>query len=549
MSLDIFERNDSFVAKSFLKGDFDYLEGAAQVNETHFFRDMIERHLLQKLAETYPSPRQKEEVPAWLYLASFITMRFHGQHAYSSLPVLLRYGGLVNALGAEAGFRTKHPQSGEVTLHCKGYNGKNTYDRETPCDQDAVRKFAKDTDAEALFHWFETDVVRIFREHKAFDSDGYFIGDGSYLFVPNNPSYEGSEVLWFDEKTNKPVSTPKTKAEQAGKQKRRCYKLVSLLYVSSDRSSFFYLGVTVTPPSAHESPVFFAMLDRIAKAHPGLIRRVLLDRGFLSGDDLRYHKKTHGIDFTIPLKSNMQAYADAMQLLEEVQWKPYEQPLGPDETPKPKRPDVIERREAARQKTLAKKRAEKMALQKPPPRKATSEVALLSGLTSWQAYDLPFQVVANRETDRKGEVRHWFLLDTAPVADPATPRNEYGVRTEIEERHKQLKCFWDLTNFHSRSFSSVSHQVVMVALTYSLIQLFLLRQTRNDLANAAALQRRLRATETFVVLYYQNYYAILTPLEHQDLVLKLKGDAHEKVRKKTAKLKAQYRRAMRRPRP
>ena len=34
--------------------------------------------------------------------------------------------------------------TGAVTLACPGFNDKNDYDRQTPCDQDFLRKFARD---------------------------------------------------------------------------------------------------------------------------------------------------------------------------------------------------------------------------------------------------------------------------------------------------------------------------------------------------------------------------------------------------------------------
>jgi hypothetical protein len=46
-----------------------------------------------------------------------------------------------------------------------------------------------DTDAELLQTWFNREVVGIFKQHHAFDAEGSFIGDASYLFVPDNESY------------------------------------------------------------------------------------------------------------------------------------------------------------------------------------------------------------------------------------------------------------------------------------------------------------------------------------------------------------------------
>jgi len=41
------------------------------------------------LAETYPTPREKEEVPIWLYLASQISLKLHDA-AYNAFPYVLR---------------------------------------------------------------------------------------------------------------------------------------------------------------------------------------------------------------------------------------------------------------------------------------------------------------------------------------------------------------------------------------------------------------------------------------------------------------------------
>jgi hypothetical protein len=40
----------------------------------------------------------------------------------------------------------------------------------------------------------------------------------------------------------------------------------------------------------------------------------------------------------------------------------------------------------------------------------------------------------------------------------------------IEERHRQLKCFYDLSDFRSRSFNAIAAQVVLILLTYTLRQ-------------------------------------------------------------------------------
>jgi hypothetical protein len=195
----LLERNDAWVLEALRRGEFDYVEAIGEVSEADFFRAVSGRKILDKLAETYPSPREKHDVPLWVYLACNLSMRFHGEHHFHAFPFLVRSSSLIEAFGPALGHKAIHPQTGDVSLRCEGFNHKNDYDRQTPCDQDYVRKLARDTEAERLEAWFNRDVVRIFKQHHAFDREGIFLGDATYLFVPNNPRYENSSLLLFDE--------------------------------------------------------------------------------------------------------------------------------------------------------------------------------------------------------------------------------------------------------------------------------------------------------------------------------------------------------------
>lgn len=205
-SMMLFERNDALVVEAFRRGEFDYLEAVGEISETDFFRSITSWKVLQKLAATYLSPCQKEDVPVWAYIVGDISLRFHGVNQFHAFPYVVRSGGMINAFGPAMGHKVTYPQTGDVTLSCRGFNKKNEYDRQTPVDQDYLRKMAKRTDAERLMTWFNRDVVSIFKQHHAFEPEGLFVGDASYLFVPDNPHYEGSSCLLFDEH-NHPVDS------------------------------------------------------------------------------------------------------------------------------------------------------------------------------------------------------------------------------------------------------------------------------------------------------------------------------------------------------
>jgi hypothetical protein len=356
----LYERNDSYVIEAFRQGEFDYLEGVGEVSEVDFFRAITGKNILGKLAETYPSPCKKHDVPVWVYIASDLSMRFHGVHSYHTFPYVVRSGGMVQAFGPEMGHKAVHPQTGDISLACEGFNQKNTFDRQTPCDQDYLRKMARRTEPEMLEQWFNRDVVRIFKQHHAFDAEGIFIGDATHLFVPDNPNYENSSRMLFDEH-NHPVDASKlTAKERARCSWRRCYKLVSLIHTNRAAEFFLYAGLVVTAGQDHEAPLVYRLVEAFVEHHGrGVMKRLILDRGFLDGAQIGRCKQQWGIHVLIPARRNMDIYQDMLGLAEagELSFQPWT-PSVSDSKPIPvHRPEWIQKREEARQHTLARKKA------------------------------------------------------------------------------------------------------------------------------------------------------------------------------------------------
>src|SRR5208337_3701167 len=191
MDLVVFENNKPWVIDEFREGRFDYVELASDVAETKFFQFLFGQQIVDKLVQPYPSPRDRHHVPLWMYVCSQLSLRLHGQHSFHSYPLIVRAGGLVDALGPEVARRQVDPESGNLTLECAGFNNRNLYPRQTPCDQDFLRKLARDTEPEPLEEWYNRRVVTVYKELGAFDADGLFIADGTYLFVPDNPRLRG----------------------------------------------------------------------------------------------------------------------------------------------------------------------------------------------------------------------------------------------------------------------------------------------------------------------------------------------------------------------
>ena len=549
MDLVVFENNKPLVINEFREGRFDYVELASDVAETKFFQYLFGRQIVEKLAQDYPSPRERECVPMWMYLSSQLSLMLHGQHSFHSYPLIVRTGGLIEALGPEVARREVDPQSGNVTLHCPGFNDRNLYPRQTPCDQDFLRKLARDTEPQKLEEWYNRHVAALYQELGAFDSDGLFIADGTYLFVPDNPRYEGSQRLLFDEH-NHPVSKKQqqamTPAQQARCRWRRHYKAVLLLHCDAAGERFVVVGVRVLRENESEATALWPLVDTfVAAVGLGVIKVLLLDRGFINGPQIGRLKREHGIDTVIPIRSDMNLQEDVRGLMTlSTTWEEYEParrlPL-PDVTAashgQPQHP-TAKKRERARQKTLAKQRVENPQPSPEPSRvREKTLIARFPGLTSWWDCPVPLTGVYSRDLYADGHEEGWLLVATNAQWSARQVRDLYALRTDIEERHRQVKCFWDLTRFHSTAWSLVVSQTVFVCLTYSLLQVHLLQKGHEELNRRAwPTSRRLLPDGDRVIIYRQQSFALFTLLEHMEMTLSLEGKARRRALAKARRL-------------
>jgi len=548
MDLVVFENNKPYVIDEFREGRFDYVELASDVAETKFFQFLFSRDLVEKLAAHYPTPRDRHHVPLWMYLSSQLSLRLHGMHSFHSYPWIIRCGGLIDALGPEVATRQVDPQSGDITLHCTGFNDRNLYPRQTPCDQDYLRKLARDTEPDELEQWYNAHVAPLYGELGAYDREGIFIGDGSYLFVPDNKKYEGSMRLLFDEH-NHPVSKKQeqemTRAQRARCRWRRCYKAVFLLHCDAAGERFVVVGLRVLRADESEATALWPLVHRFVECvGRGVMQVLLLDRGFINGAQIGRLKQDYGIDSVIPIRSDMDILADVQGLRQLAsEWEEYEPTRrpslpgsrAPQATPHP----TAQKRERRRHQTLARRQAKQAAAHPPDPSKQRERTLIgrFADLTSWSDCPVPLSGVLSRDLYADGHEESWLLVSTGSQWTGRRMRDLYGLRTDIEERHRQVKCFWDLTRFHSTAWNLVVSQTVFVCLTYSLLQIHLLQQGHQELNRRTwPTTRRLLPDGDRVIVYRQQYFGFFTLLEHLELALSLEGKARRKALAKTRRL-------------
>jgi len=543
MDFAAFEHDRKFVIEALSRGEIDYLENVSEAAEADLFRHLLGRNVLERLAEYYPTPRKKEEVPLWLYIASQISLKLHDA-SYHAFPYVLRTGGLITALGPGVGRKAEHPDTHHATLACEGFNDKNDFDRQTPCDQDFLRKLARDTQPDRLHAWFNREVPRCLRSLKLFDAEGLFLGDASYLFVPDNENYEDSVKLLFDEH-NHPVNSQEVALRDPCYQWRRCYKVVSLIHVNRELNLFLTVAARVVPGNQHECPILYELVDDFVKAvDPGRMKVLVVDRGLIDGANMARLKTDYHIDTVVPLRKNMNAYQDVMGLtrLKDFVWEPYQTPRAkPAKSPDRPKPPRIVKRELKRQQTLAAKKGLPPPQSLPQPAVAMPSRTLLGiarGVTSWTECPVPLTAVVSREIDSEGKTDHWILVTTSSSFHAPHIRSTYALRTAIEERHRQYKCFWDLAQMPSRKFSLVVNQVLFVLLAYTLLQahLFLRHRQQMNPRTRGRLLQLLNPTVELVAVYFQQRFCLLSLAEFAVLLLEMEETAQDKLLPKMKQL-------------
>jgi hypothetical protein len=171
--------------------------------------------------------------------------------------------------------------------------------------------------------------------------------------------------------------------------------LVSLLHLRGN--AYVYAGLAVVPGKAHEAPVLYELVENfVQQVGQGVLKRLLLDRGFIDGKNLTRCKQHWGIDVLLPMKKNLDLWEDAWALAKRSGWQELAPPVPAPKPPPPERPEVLVRRELKRQKTLAARKAQALAAD-PADVRVRTEICPIKGFTSWTECAVPIHVLLLRD--------------------------------------------------------------------------------------------------------------------------------------------------------
>jgi hypothetical protein len=98
-------------------------------------------------------------------------------------------------------------------------------------------------------------------------------------------------------------------------QQRRCYKLMSLLHVNRKLDCFFVAAARVVAGRRHACPILYEPVEEVVRAvHKGFIKVLIVDRGLIDGERMGHLKQKLAIDTIVPVRTNVDLYADAIGL-------------------------------------------------------------------------------------------------------------------------------------------------------------------------------------------------------------------------------------------
>ena len=142
---------------------------------------------------------------------------FDHQNSFSAFEKVIRSGGLLSAIDPEITSKRLNPESKEFILQCHGFNEKNCYERQTPCDHDTLRKALKDASAESWTDWHNTKVQKIYQRYGFFDPEGVM-----KLLILDRGFIDGERISYCKQELGVDVLSPVSELQERYAEAGNC---------------------------------------------------------------------------------------------------------------------------------------------------------------------------------------------------------------------------------------------------------------------------------------------------------------------------------------
>ena len=320
MDLVVFENNKPWVIDEFREGRFDYVELPVGRRRNQVLSISLWPAGRGQAGATLAVAAGSPSCAAVDDLRSQLSLRLHGQHSLHSYPLIFAPAGWsMRGCGPEVGAPPGRSRKRQSHARMRA----STTATSIPARPLAIRTSSASWPAhepEQLEEWYNRHVAAVYKELGAFDADGLFIADGTYLFVPDNPRYEGSQRLLFDE------HTPSRQQETGtGDDEGPAGSLPLATLLQSGAALALRRGwrairggrrAGVAGEGIGSDSAVWPLLDTFLAAVGSAVMKVLLiDRGFINGPEIGRLKRDHGIDTVIPIRSDMNLQEDVRGLM------------------------------------------------------------------------------------------------------------------------------------------------------------------------------------------------------------------------------------------
>jgi hypothetical protein len=375
------------------------------------------------------------------------------------------------------GYSTRQLQEG---ICRRGYT-----DKQKPMHKNVLADAVEKLTTSELEYILNTSIQRLAAKGVFEESRGHFALDGSDL---------ETTALYRD------VGLKTVTEQKWSRKEKKLVEIEKIVYgfkllALYDVHLRLVVAVKVVQIQEHDSQFTRQLLQQgIENLGAGVIQVLLIDRGFLDGLTLWQIKYEDGIDFVVPVKSNMHITSDARAFLQQ---KPDDEYVFAAE-----RPGEDEQQ--------------------------TGHVKLIGirGLTTYDQYgDEAHQRLSNR-TDFEGnpinaivvtEFGHKVYADdkakvfltSLPVEDPLAVIDLYDLRSLIENTlFRELKQGWFLGDFPKKNADAVHGHVYLTILVFNLTNAFRTHVGQDLAKRGIRRQRRSWHCAHQVIVFAGEFYAI-----------------------------------------
>ena len=507
-SIKLWARDGEAVRRAIELGEIAHMETASEELTDEFLLFAIESGLLKTWAEAFPDPRSAPEIGMEVSLPAHLAARFAGLYSMRKAGYVLRSARVLGALGYSVEvIGPAHGLSLRGTSDDKLFSGdvvrKLLVQMEQQADvcqppplsppepcvavkarerasRRAVKQAVDEAEAEVraqqvavqLMSWYNQQVgVSLLQYARLGRGRRIHILDTTHVEVTlETGTYECSGVVKNHDGTY-----------------ARGYKLATLRTLLDSAGLLTQVALSAIP--IHDVALCRPLLAQAPVLRPGDL--LLEDRGFIDGATLSELKRTRKIDVIIPLKANMLAAQEAIQLAEMAdKWEAH-------------------------------------------PSRAEQRIAWVHGVEHlWPECHVPLNACVIRFWHKKKKrTDHIVLVTTDQDLSASWIVRHYEERPEIEQDYEQMKSGgWQLKKLSSTRYSEIVFYVLTVVLSYSLYHLFANTQAGArfaDKTRQAIAFEQLRTQRTHIIVYAGGYFEIFETLRFVQMALQLPPTVQE----------------------